>query len=534
MKEGGELSDFRALSFMNKKAGVFSLVNTFNNFRFIDCSTNIDVAIKNTYDKLEKNKHKNLRLQEAWDKYKDYFQHEILEYVDDKNQLIERKTYWINYYKSNQIDFGYNLELLKRPWEIERENYLKSNKWIVTGNINNVLGEVLSQLNFDLKYAKERLEFLNNLLTKEKLDWLIGYFSSPGFINKQIKNRNSFLCENDKSLVLLSNLADYLVFPKYIDQESEFKDKEIKMCKSKVNMSYINEDREILVPNLDEIENLKYKIFRNKSSRKKKFKVIDKQEITENDINNNEYINRIYSAIDNLNKLLNSENTSSRDKHIIKKTIRELKKDAIIIKDSMNGTIYFKKVTKGSTVYNFDEDTGYFNDKFVDGQIIYGDYVLVSENKIDFKNKKHIQKLLNYYPELKEKCGHKVDSDIWHILFDFENLLKSIKFKDYIKDILVMKINGYKVNEISEVIKQKYNIDLDEKKICHIYTNVIPKIIVKQYKRNYEDWLYTYKVKGTYKMCGKCGKNKLATTTYFSVNKSSKDGLNSICKECRS
>ena len=518
---------------MDKKGGVISLINTFNNFRFIDCSTNVDSAIKNIYEKLKKHEHKNLRLQEAWDKYKDYFQHEILEYVDDQNKLIERKQYWINYYRSNQIDFGYNLELVKRPWEIERENYLKSNRWIVTGNINSVLREIFQQLNYDLKYAKERLNFLNSLLTKEKLDWLIDYFSSPGFINKQIKNKNSFLCENDRSLILLSNLVDYLVFPKYIDQKSEFEDKEIKLRKSKVNMSYGNENREILVSDPEDIEKLKDKVFRRTSSKKKKFKVIDKQKITKNDIDNNKYINQIYSAIDDLNKLLKSTNTSSRDKHIIKKTISELKKDAILTKDQLNGTIYFKRLSKESTVYNFDQDTGYFDDKYINGQIVYGDYVLISENKIDFKNEKHILGLLNNYFELKEKCGHKVDSDIWHILTDFENLIKSVKFKDHIRDILIMKISGYRYDEISDLLKKKYGMDLNARRISKIYKNVIPKMIVEQYEQNYEDWLYTYRVKGKYKKCSKCGEIKLATHKYFSPNKQNKDGLHSYCKSCR-
>jgi hypothetical protein len=39
--------------------------------------------------------------------------------------------------------------------------------------------------------------------------------------------------------------------------------------------------------------------------------------------------------------------------------------------------------------------------------------------------------------------------------------------------------------------------------------------------------------KGTYKHCNRCGQIKLANNKYFSINKTSKDGWYSICKECR-
>lgn len=47
------------------------------------------------------------------------------------------------------------------------------------------------------------------------------------------------------------------------------------------------------------------------------------------------------------------------------------------------------------------------------------------------------------------------------------------------------------------------------------------------------DQYYLTEEKGKYKKCGCCGQIKLAHNKYFSKNKTIKDGLYSICKECR-
>lgn len=58
---------------------------------------------------LNKNIHDNDYLQNSYNKFgKDSFIFECLEYCEPK-LLIERENYYINQYKSNQLDFGYNL-----------------------------------------------------------------------------------------------------------------------------------------------------------------------------------------------------------------------------------------------------------------------------------------------------------------------------------------------------------------------------------------------------------------------------------------
>lgn len=59
---------------------------------------------------LMKNKHKNAHLQAAWNKYgKNNFSFTTLDQVAFKSGLNNLEKFWINYYKSNNINHGYNL-----------------------------------------------------------------------------------------------------------------------------------------------------------------------------------------------------------------------------------------------------------------------------------------------------------------------------------------------------------------------------------------------------------------------------------------
>lgn len=527
----------------NMTAGIIALKNKINNLLYIDSTKSLETVKDTLYKKLNSGLHKNRRLQCAWNQ--NDFEFMIIEIIDDPTILNERKKYWINNFRSNDVQYGYNLELYKRPWEEERQEKSKKKTWGVNGDVRKFLYEIIKELDYNLQYSQERLEHFSNIFTVEKLNWFVDYISSPLFAKKQIKNKSDFLCENDISLVGLSRIVDYLIFPKYKNENDEFIDKEIKLRKSKVHTNYGNKHKEILFPdsvaineyiyelnkNADENEN---KVNLKNSNKQKIYRVSRKQKITQKDIDEIKYIKQIYDCIDRLEKTLekNKENISQRDLNIIKRMISKLKNDAVIIKDQIRGTIYFKRLTGGTTKFNYDMDTGYFNDKLCNGKVIHGDYVLVSENKIDFGNKRHVLELLNHYSDLKKRFCDEVNSDMWHILFDFENLIESTPFDDYLKDILIMRIDGYSNDEISNELKRKYKLEFDLDRISKFYNDTIPNMIVEQHKKNIEDWIYTYKVKGKYKTCSKCGEVKLATEKYFFKEPKGRDGLKNRCKNC--
>lgn len=93
------------------KSGIYKITNILNDKSYIGLSYNIKQRWKHHKCLLNKNKHHNLHLQSAWNKYgKKYFTFKVLEYCD-LEVLPEREIYWIDYYSKiielyNQADGG--------------------------------------------------------------------------------------------------------------------------------------------------------------------------------------------------------------------------------------------------------------------------------------------------------------------------------------------------------------------------------------------------------------------------------------------
>lgn len=94
----------------NILSGVYKIINISNNKIYIGSSINIKNRIKRHLNDLDKNKHYNIYLQNAWNKYgKEKFLFEILEEVVEKNMLADREQYYIDKYNASDLNYGYNL-----------------------------------------------------------------------------------------------------------------------------------------------------------------------------------------------------------------------------------------------------------------------------------------------------------------------------------------------------------------------------------------------------------------------------------------
>ena len=106
------------------KIGVYEIVNKVNNKRYIGCSKNIKERFINHLNSLKKNKHHSIKLQRAWNKYKeDSFEFNILELCELEDTFILESSY-IN--KFDSMKNGYNMiegALIKN---IPRKNARKS------------------------------------------------------------------------------------------------------------------------------------------------------------------------------------------------------------------------------------------------------------------------------------------------------------------------------------------------------------------------------------------------------------------------
>jgi len=98
-----------------KICGIYSINNIVNNKRYIGKSKNIYFRIKqHVYDlKTGRLKNENDYMRNSWNKYsQENFTYEVIEILPKDDSLLnERELYWINYFRTLNREFGYNLRL---------------------------------------------------------------------------------------------------------------------------------------------------------------------------------------------------------------------------------------------------------------------------------------------------------------------------------------------------------------------------------------------------------------------------------------
>jgi len=91
-------------------SGVYQILNTVTNKIYIGSTVNIDKRQREHFNLLQRNKHPNNHLQNAWNKYGfDSFVFELLETTEsDKDSIVEREQYYLDTLQPFG-DHGYNI-----------------------------------------------------------------------------------------------------------------------------------------------------------------------------------------------------------------------------------------------------------------------------------------------------------------------------------------------------------------------------------------------------------------------------------------
>lgn len=94
---------------MEHICGVYKITNILNKKVYIGSSNNIDYRWYQHKNLLKNNKHHSIKLQNSYNLHgEECFKYEIVE-ICDKDILLEREQYWIDYYKSYDSEYGYNI-----------------------------------------------------------------------------------------------------------------------------------------------------------------------------------------------------------------------------------------------------------------------------------------------------------------------------------------------------------------------------------------------------------------------------------------
>lgn len=78
-------------------SGIYSITNKINGKRYIGSAVNINSRLRTHRSLLNRDCHCNIKLQRAWNKYgSDSFSFDVIEYVENKTDLIIREQFWID------------------------------------------------------------------------------------------------------------------------------------------------------------------------------------------------------------------------------------------------------------------------------------------------------------------------------------------------------------------------------------------------------------------------------------------------------
>jgi hypothetical protein len=350
------------------------------------------------------------------------------------------------------------------------------------------------KLNYTLVNIEDRMKLVRTIIS-ENDDLLVNHYDNH--YNPHV-SQTGLLSENTRMAKDLESLASYLLYAK----DNNAPDNTITDYRQKRNSN-----REASIDKL-----LKVREVRKETNRS----IIKTPKIKVNLEDRKNHIELRYTgeAIAHLTNMIKTAVDGKGNKISIAevkklKWIRtDIQKDEIAVKSELKGYIRFQSITRSEPDFN---------------QLAF----------LRFDDIEIMRVLVEDYAELKEYSAEDTFGYLKIVMFAFEELIEMTDIKDYLKDILLWKIEGLSYDEMIVKLKEVYNIKMTKPRLSKITRETIPSMIADTYKQQREDWVYTEVFRGEYKSCNSCNTNYLATKKYFSPNKRSKSGLRPICKNCR-
>lgn len=182
--------------------------------------------------------------------------------------------------------------------------------------------------------------------------------------------------------------------------------------------------------------------------------------------------------------------TFNKRRRNLRKMCENIPSDAILTKDCMRGTIYFKSPLRDEGSPDWD--------------------------MVDMFDKSHIKALIGI------KRGNDLQDDLSCVITDLNDLIKETNLTNRQMEVLELWREDKSQTDIANILginQSNVNSLMDK----------IANNIMKKYEEQYEEWYFLNVRKGKYKTCSKCGEVKLLQR----FDKKGKQGHQSQCKDCR-
>ena len=154
------------------------------------------------------------------------------------------------------------------------------------------------------------------------------------------------------------------------------------------------------------------------------------------------------------------------------------------------------------------------------------------ERYFDFRELEHVYHLFNAIYDLEDYSERATFYANTSKLLDTMNYyLREAKLSDIHRDILQMKVNKQRNQDIAYDINHKYGKTYTANYISTIFRHkIIPK--VNEAAIYHEKIVENLPFREEFKVCSKCGRMLLKDTKYFGRKSRSKDGYCAKCKDC--
>ena len=313
----------------------------------------------------------------------------------------------------------------------------------------------------------------------------------------------------------LEILTDYIIFA--MDKEERRK----KVILTDNRMVTVNKRETSFEGLVSKFENGEDGIY-NMIANDKNIIFTPKVSITQKDIDEIPALKDLRDAIEIVEK--QEKAARGKRKFLLKKQLIEMRQDQYVIKNAYRKPIYCMNAIKSFAKLDLSEHIT-IDDK---GEVH-------SDCLVSLFNPKHISALLCHYSKLKEGAWSHFSSDSYYLMEDLDTLIENTLREAYplYYDLVIYKIDGKQNLEIQQLLNKTHGIKHSVEYISSLWRNKIPKLLAEQAQEEYILWYYTFKEKGKWKKCSRCGEVKLAHNRFFSKNKTSRDGYYSICKCCR-